>query len=290
MRYAIDIAPLGDAVRPGHDRPAGPRRRGDRLGRPEHLGLDRRLDGGRGGRSVRRRWPRSPRATERLRLIASVIVLPRRRPQLVAQAAATLDRLSDGRLVLGVGAGADPATSSRSARPLRWPKRVARHRRGARRDRPVAARGGGRGWTSGAAEVAIGPRPSSSRGRRSGSAGCGRRRSVARPGWTAGSPSRTSTTARRWPCRPSVGRWSPRPRERAVLGRPGEPFDVAVFGFPTRVARGLGPRLRGDGRDLVAREPVADARVARRAARRRRGRAAAPLTKREHLFYSSWIG
>jgi probable F420-dependent oxidoreductase len=48
-------------------------------------------------------------ATERLRLIASVIVLPRRRPQLVAQAAATLDLLSGGRLVLGIGAGGDPA-------------------------------------------------------------------------------------------------------------------------------------------------------------------------------------
>ena len=44
-------------------------------------------------------------ATERIALLASVIVLPRRRPQLVAQAAATLDRLSGGRLVLGIGAG-----------------------------------------------------------------------------------------------------------------------------------------------------------------------------------------
>jgi alkanesulfonate monooxygenase SsuD/methylene tetrahydromethanopterin reductase-like flavin-dependent oxidoreductase (luciferase family) len=46
-------------------------------------------------------------ATERIALLASVIVLPRRRPQLVAQAAATLDRLSGGRLVLGIGAGGD---------------------------------------------------------------------------------------------------------------------------------------------------------------------------------------
>lgn len=47
-------------------------------------------------------------ATERLRLILSVVALPRRRPQLVAQAAGTLDRLSGGRFVLGVGAGGDP--------------------------------------------------------------------------------------------------------------------------------------------------------------------------------------
>ena len=47
-------------------------------------------------------------ATERLQLILSVAVLPRRRPQLVAQSVATLDRLSGGRVVLGVGAGGDP--------------------------------------------------------------------------------------------------------------------------------------------------------------------------------------
>jgi alkanesulfonate monooxygenase SsuD/methylene tetrahydromethanopterin reductase-like flavin-dependent oxidoreductase (luciferase family) len=47
-------------------------------------------------------------ATERLRLILSVVALPRRRPQLVAQATATLDRLSGGRVVLGIGAGGDP--------------------------------------------------------------------------------------------------------------------------------------------------------------------------------------
>jgi probable F420-dependent oxidoreductase len=46
-------------------------------------------------------------STRRLALITSVLVLPRRRPQLVAQAIASLDRLSGGRCVLGVGAGAD---------------------------------------------------------------------------------------------------------------------------------------------------------------------------------------
>lgn len=46
-------------------------------------------------------------ATSRLRLITSVIALPRHRPQRVAQAVASLDRLSNGRFTLGVGSGAD---------------------------------------------------------------------------------------------------------------------------------------------------------------------------------------
>lgn len=45
--------------------------------------------------------------TTRLRLIPSVVALARRRPQLVVQAAASLDLLSGGRLTLGVGAGED---------------------------------------------------------------------------------------------------------------------------------------------------------------------------------------
>jgi alkanesulfonate monooxygenase SsuD/methylene tetrahydromethanopterin reductase-like flavin-dependent oxidoreductase (luciferase family) len=48
-------------------------------------------------------------ATSRLRLITSVVALARRRPQLVAQAAASLDLVSEGRLVLGLGAGEDEA-------------------------------------------------------------------------------------------------------------------------------------------------------------------------------------
>ncbi len=45
--------------------------------------------------------------TEHLRLITSVAAVARRRPQLVVQAAATLDLVSEGRLILGVGAGED---------------------------------------------------------------------------------------------------------------------------------------------------------------------------------------
>lgn len=46
-------------------------------------------------------------ATERVRIGTMVAALPRRRPQLVAQAATSLDRLSAGRMVLGLGLGVD---------------------------------------------------------------------------------------------------------------------------------------------------------------------------------------
>ena len=44
-------------------------------------------------------------ATERLRLVTSVLVLPYRNPVLTAKMVASLDVLSDGRLTLGIGAG-----------------------------------------------------------------------------------------------------------------------------------------------------------------------------------------
>lgn len=54
-------------------------------------------------------------ATERLRLGALVTPLARRRPQIVARQATTLDHLSDGRLVLGVGLGLDSSGRELSA-------------------------------------------------------------------------------------------------------------------------------------------------------------------------------
>lgn len=46
-------------------------------------------------------------ATERVLIGTMVAALPRRRPQLVAQATTSLDRLSGGRMVLGLGLGVD---------------------------------------------------------------------------------------------------------------------------------------------------------------------------------------
>jgi alkanesulfonate monooxygenase SsuD/methylene tetrahydromethanopterin reductase-like flavin-dependent oxidoreductase (luciferase family) len=65
-------------------------------------------------------------ATSRLRLITSVISLPRRRPQLVAQAAGTLDRLSGGRVILGAGAGGDMADFELFGEPTAASERMSR--------------------------------------------------------------------------------------------------------------------------------------------------------------------
>jgi alkanesulfonate monooxygenase SsuD/methylene tetrahydromethanopterin reductase-like flavin-dependent oxidoreductase (luciferase family) len=105
MRYAVDVAPLGEL--------SDPREFARVAATAEAAGWDglstwdvlATTMGGAADPFVA--LAAAATATERIRLITSVIVLPRRRPQLVAQSAASLDRLSDGRLTLGVGVGGD---------------------------------------------------------------------------------------------------------------------------------------------------------------------------------------
>jgi alkanesulfonate monooxygenase SsuD/methylene tetrahydromethanopterin reductase-like flavin-dependent oxidoreductase (luciferase family) len=107
MRYAIDVAPLGPLSDPdGIVRLAVAAEASgwDGISTWDSLGLSM------GASAVDPfvALAAVASATRDLRLILSVVALPRRRPQLVAQSAATLDRASHGRLVLGVGSGGDP--------------------------------------------------------------------------------------------------------------------------------------------------------------------------------------
>jgi alkanesulfonate monooxygenase SsuD/methylene tetrahydromethanopterin reductase-like flavin-dependent oxidoreductase (luciferase family) len=95
-------------------------------------------------------------ATERVVIGTMVVALPRRRPQLVAQATTSLDRLSGGRMVLGLGLGVDSygeysvfgelAADDRAAVPRSMRDRVAhadaRWRPGAGRRWPVTTEAG----------------------------------------------------------------------------------------------------------------------------------------------------
>lgn len=174
-------------------------------------------------------------ATERIRLILSVVALPRRRPQLVVQAAATLDRLSGGRLVIGCGAGGDPGDFTAFGEPADAASRMPRF------DEAIdlvdallrgeTVRHDGPGFV--VRDVAVGPRsvqqprpPIWLGGMRPG----GLRRAARWDGWIAiavaddGSGISLSAEA--------FGEKLERVRtERAALGREGESFDVAVFAF-----------------------------------------------------------
>ena len=124
MRYAIDLAPLGELADPHamvRLATAAERAGWDGVSTWDSLGVSI-------GAPASDPWvdlAAIASATERLALILSVVALPRHRPQLVAQAAATLDRWSDGRFVLGVGAGGDPGDFERFGEPFDAPARVA---------------------------------------------------------------------------------------------------------------------------------------------------------------------
>jgi len=160
-------------------------------------------------------------ATERLRLITSVIVLPRRRPQLVAQAAATLDALSGGRFVLGIGAGGDPGDFTGFGEPFDG-DRIAR----LDADAELIDR-----WLRGEGEHPVGPRPA---------------QTPRPPIWVGGGKPGALRRAARWDgwigvaTTEDYGAMQLTPEdiaervtaigaERSRLGRDHAPFDVALF-------------------------------------------------------------
>jgi alkanesulfonate monooxygenase SsuD/methylene tetrahydromethanopterin reductase-like flavin-dependent oxidoreductase (luciferase family) len=107
VRYAIDIAPLGDLADPHaivRLAVAAEAAGWDGVSTWDSLGVSM----GAAAPDPFVTLAAVASATTRVRLILSVVALPRHRPQLVAQSAATLDRWSGGRLVLGIGAGGDP--------------------------------------------------------------------------------------------------------------------------------------------------------------------------------------
>jgi alkanesulfonate monooxygenase SsuD/methylene tetrahydromethanopterin reductase-like flavin-dependent oxidoreductase (luciferase family) len=108
MHYAIDIAPLGELADPHaivRLAVAAEAAGWDGLSTWDSLGVAM----GTSATDPFVALAAVASVTTRLRLILSVVALPRRRPQLVAQSAATLDRWSEGRFVLGVGSGGDRA-------------------------------------------------------------------------------------------------------------------------------------------------------------------------------------
>jgi alkanesulfonate monooxygenase SsuD/methylene tetrahydromethanopterin reductase-like flavin-dependent oxidoreductase (luciferase family) len=161
-------------------------------------------------------------ATRRLRLITSVVVLPRRRPQLVAQAAATLDVLSGGRLVLGIGAGGDAADFTAFGEPFDSAPRAARlDEDAARIDR----------WLRGEGEPAVGPRPVQTPrppiwigGGRPGAL----RRAARWDGWVGVATGDDYATMLLSP-EDVADRVAAIGAERSRLGRDRTPFDVALF-------------------------------------------------------------
>jgi len=174
-------------------------------------------------------------ATSRLRLITSVVALARRRPQLVVQAAASLDLVSEGRLVLGLGAGEDEPDFTAFDDPYDRPTRIGRMDEGLaivdaglRGERLAHA-----GPLLRAEDVSLGPRPLQQPrppiwlgAMRPG----GIRRAAHWEGWVVGGLSDMGD-AMSLSSQDLAARATVLAEERAALGRAGQPFDVAVLGL-----------------------------------------------------------
>ncbi len=234
MRYAIDVAPLGEL--------SDPRIIARLAVAAEAAGWDGLSTWDSTGTSMGAEaadpfvaLSAVAAATDRLRLIASVIVLSRRRPQLVAQAAGSLDRLSGGRLVLGIGAGNDPGDFLPFGDPFDAAGRIARLDEAAvivdrlLRGERVAHHGPAFFLD----DAAIGPRPVQQPrppiwigGTRPGAI----RRAARWDGWIGIAVSEDGSRMEMTPdgLAERVGRLR---AEQAALGREGEPVDVALFAY-----------------------------------------------------------
>ena len=106
VRWGLSIS-LSGAGRPGLARGGGRHGRASRLGWRVRLGPPVEPDVGAPFADPFVTLAAIASATERVAIGTMVAALPRRRPQLVAQATTSLDRLSRGRMVLGLGLGVD---------------------------------------------------------------------------------------------------------------------------------------------------------------------------------------
>ena len=223
MRYAIDIAPLGDLADPAaivRLAVAAERAGWDGFSTWDSLGVSMGTEAADPFVTL----AAVASATERLRLIASVVVLPRRRPPLVAQAAATLDRWSAGRLVLGIGAGGDPGDFTSFGEPFEAPERMARFDQAAVLVDEYLRRAGG---------TSVGPQPVQQPrppiwlgGMRPGAL----RRAARWDGWIAIAATDDGSAMNLSPAafRAMVVRLE---GERTTAGRADTSFDIAVFGL-----------------------------------------------------------
>lgn len=234
LRYAIDIAPLGDLSDPRailRLARAAEESGWDGLSIWDSLGLSM----GTGAAEPFVMLAAIAAQTERLRLITSIISVSRRRPQLVIQAATTLDLVSEGRLILGVGAGEDKPdfeafgeSHERAARIGAMDESLAVIDAGLRGEQLehdgtyVTARG-----------VVLGPRPLQVPrppmwlgALRPG----GVRKAARWEGWIAVAMSEDGSSMEMSPAR-LAELVALAHTEREAQGRAGEPFDVAVLGI-----------------------------------------------------------
>jgi alkanesulfonate monooxygenase SsuD/methylene tetrahydromethanopterin reductase-like flavin-dependent oxidoreductase (luciferase family) len=234
LRYAIDICPLGDLSEPRSIlrlAVAAEESGWDGLSMWDSLGLSMGTTAADlfvtlAGIGVQ---------TRRLRLITSIVALARRRPQLVVQAAGTLDRLSDGRLILGLGAGEDQPDFEAFGDPFERATRIGlmdeglaivdAGLRGLRLDHggPLLT---ARGAVIGPSPVQQ-PRPPIWMGAMKPG---GLRRAARWEGWIGVAMSEDGSSMSLAP-EAFADLVAIATAERQALGRAGEPFDVAVLGL-----------------------------------------------------------